>query len=87
MRAWIQLALGTWVALSPWTLGASDNVFVVWSGLAAGLAIVILNLWTIFGEEEAPDATPESEAKLETKKGNGKTALGSSNTKAQSSNS
>lgn len=48
---WFQLVLGVWVFASPWVLGFYEINLALWSNLIAGIAIVILNLWQIYGEE------------------------------------
>lgn len=52
--AWMQMGVGIWVLVSPWILGVSGVRAIVWSNLAVGLALILVNLWTIFGEEKAP---------------------------------
>ncbi|MEK7146638.1 MAG: SPW repeat protein [Patescibacteria group bacterium] len=48
---WIQLILAVWVFVSPWALGFYEINLALWSNLIAGIAIVVLNLWLIYGEE------------------------------------
>ncbi|GEM_PF-677800 len=48
---WIQLAIGIWILVSPWLLGFSSISIMMWSNLAAGIILILINLWSIFGEE------------------------------------
>ncbi|MBI2591126.1 MAG: SPW repeat protein [Candidatus Brennerbacteria bacterium] len=48
---WVQLILGVWIFVSPWLLGFYEINLALWSNLIAGIAIVILSLWLIYGEE------------------------------------
>lgn len=48
---WLQLILGVWIFISPWVFGFYEINLALWSNLIAGIAIVILNLWQIYGEE------------------------------------
>jgi hypothetical protein len=43
---WVLVALGAWVAVSPWLLGPS-GVAAVTSMVGSGVAIVVLTLWEI----------------------------------------
>ena len=54
--SWITIALGTWVMLSPWLLGVSGVAVIMWSNLLAGLTLIIMNLWLIYGTAETPPA-------------------------------
>lgn len=49
---WIEGAIGAWVLLSPWLLGFANISFAKWSSVIAGLALVIMNVWSIFGEKQ-----------------------------------
>jgi hypothetical protein len=51
--AWIQVALGCWVIVSPWVFGVSTNAVVVWSNAVAGLAVILLGAWELFGDEQS----------------------------------
>ena len=46
-----QLAIGIWILLSPWILGFSSISIMTWSNLIAGIIIILINVWAIFGEE------------------------------------
>ncbi len=50
---WLQFVLGIWVMLSPWLLGFSSIPVLMWGNLLAGLALVLVNMWAIFGEPRA----------------------------------
>ena len=57
------MGIGVWVLVSPWVLGISGVRVVVWSNLAAGLALILVNLWIIFSEE--PGYVPGADGSLE----------------------
>ena len=48
-KHWIQFGIGAWVFLSPWLLGFSSVSIMKWSNSAAGAALILINLWIIFG--------------------------------------
>ncbi|MBU6500593.1 MAG: SPW repeat protein [Patescibacteria group bacterium] len=50
---WARLAIGFWILISPWLLGFSSITIMKWSNLIAGLIIIILNVWQIFGEKRS----------------------------------
>jgi hypothetical protein len=45
------ILLGIWVALSPFVLGFSQNVAGKWSNIAVGIALVLVSLASIWGDE------------------------------------
>ncbi|RJP44086.1 hypothetical protein C4587_02395 [Candidatus Parcubacteria bacterium] len=49
MNNWALLALGCWVLISPWVLGFSSISIMKWSNVIAGIALVLINVWIIFG--------------------------------------
>jgi hypothetical protein len=56
MALWFQVIVGLWVLLSPWLLGVSGISILMWSNLAAGLALIITGVWRIF-ESAAPQSS------------------------------
>ena len=38
---WVELALGIWLAISPWVLGFQDMAFATWNAVLLGLAIIV----------------------------------------------
>lgn len=46
----LKLILGIWIMASPWILNFSDITLALWSNLIAGVFIVVLCLWGLFGE-------------------------------------
>ncbi len=46
---WLQFFLGIWILISPWLLGFSSITVMMWSNLIAGVILVLVNLWAIFG--------------------------------------
>jgi hypothetical protein len=49
MTYWIQLIVGIWILISPWLLGFSSISVAKWSNVAAGLILVLIALWSLFG--------------------------------------
>lgn len=47
---WVRLGLGVWVLFSPWLLGLSQIPVIMWSNLVAGVTLILMSLWRIFGE-------------------------------------
>ncbi len=60
---WTGLVVGAWVLISPWLLGFASISIAKWSNLIAGLIIVIVNAWMIFGEPAAKPAPDEKNKK------------------------
>jgi len=48
----IQIILGAWILVSPWILGFGSISFMKWSNVIVGTAIVLINLWKIYGQSE-----------------------------------
>lgn len=48
---WAGLAIGLWVLISPWLLGFSGITVMMWGNVLAGMALVLMNLWSIFGSK------------------------------------
>lgn len=61
-RNWIQLVIGVWLIVSPWLLGFSSITVMKWGNMIAGLILVLINVWVIFGK------TPVSSSGEEVKK-------------------
>ncbi|MDP3948341.1 MAG: SPW repeat protein [bacterium] len=55
-----QLALGIWIFLSPWILGFSSISIMTWSNLIAGIIIILINVWAIFGETVSEEKEPKT---------------------------
>jgi hypothetical protein len=43
---WVAAAIGAWVFISPWVLGAASNPRILWSSLIVGALLVALALWS-----------------------------------------
>ncbi len=43
---WLTAAIGVWVFISLWVLGAVSNARILWSSLVVGALLVILALWS-----------------------------------------
>jgi len=48
---WVQLVIGVWILISPWILGFSSISVMMWSNLLCGTAVMLINLWIIFGNK------------------------------------
>ena len=46
----IQIALGAWILVSPWILGFGSISFMKWSNVIIGTAIILINLWKVYGQ-------------------------------------
>lgn len=44
---WLNAAIGVWVFISPWVLGAATNVSILWSSLIVGALLLVLALWSV----------------------------------------
>ncbi len=69
---WIELVIGVFVIVAPWIFGFADVPLARWTDILAGLALVLMNLWEIYGGGSssegseggvsgAGDADPEGE--------------------------
>ena len=47
---WIQLGVGAFVAVFPAMLGISGNTVMFWGNVFAGVTIMLISLWLLFGE-------------------------------------
>jgi cyanate permease len=45
---WVDLALGLWLAASPWLLGFTANVNAMWTSVVLGLAVAAVSLWAVW---------------------------------------
>lgn len=45
---WLNLALGLWLAASPWLLGFTANMNVMWTNVVLGLLVVVVSLWAVW---------------------------------------
>jgi hypothetical protein len=52
----MQLALGVWVAVSPWLLGASARTPISWSNVVSGVAVALIGLWGLLSERREDEA-------------------------------
>jgi len=43
---WLNAAIGVWVFISPWVLGAAGNVSILWNSLIVGALLLVLALWS-----------------------------------------
>ena len=49
---WVKLLLGLWIFVSPWVLGFAGYPLALWNNILSGAFIVVLMLWTIFGQKQ-----------------------------------
>jgi hypothetical protein len=45
---WLNLALGLWLAASPWLLGFTANMNVMWTNVVLGLLVAVVSLWAVW---------------------------------------
>ena len=45
------IALGVWILVSPWVLGAASVTPIRWSNVITGAAIALAGCWLLFGNE------------------------------------
>jgi hypothetical protein len=43
---WVNVALGTWLGISPFVLGYAANVAFLWSAILSGAALVVVEIWS-----------------------------------------
>ncbi|CDG85239.1 SPW repeat protein [Janthinobacterium agaricidamnosum] len=48
----LNLALGIWVAVSPWVLQIADRGPMTWNSLIVGIAVAVLALWELRTDPE-----------------------------------
>lgn len=51
-QTWVILVLGAYLFLSPWILGVSGQVGVLWNNILIGLAVVVLAIWDLSAENQ-----------------------------------
>ena len=54
-RSLTEIIVGAWLLLSPWLLGFADISVMRWSDVVCGLVLILLGVWSIFGEGERSD--------------------------------
>lgn len=47
----IELTLGALILIAPWLLGFSDVPLARWTDVLCGLALVLINIWSLFGSD------------------------------------
>jgi hypothetical protein len=63
---WTELIVGIIMIISPWVFGFSDISVAKWCDVLLGLAIVLVNIWALFGERPAmiPAVVEEPKKKI-----------------------
>ena len=49
---WLNAAIGAWVFISPWVLGAASNATILWNSIIVGALLVVLALWSVSLEHD-----------------------------------
>lgn len=49
---WVRMGIGLWILVSPWILGYWKVTSALWSGIVAGVLIMLVSLWQIVGVEK-----------------------------------
>lgn len=44
---WVSVALGAWLAVSPWVVGFSGLAAAMWSAVIVGIVVAVLALWAL----------------------------------------
>ena len=44
---WLNAAIGVWIFVSPWVLGAAASAHILWNSMIVGALLVILALWSV----------------------------------------
>jgi hypothetical protein len=44
---WLNAAIGVWICVSPWVLGADASAHILWNSMIVGALLVILALWSV----------------------------------------
>ena len=44
---WVSVALGAWLAVSPWLLGFSGLVAAMWNAVIVGVVVAVLAVWAL----------------------------------------
>ena len=45
------IALGIWIVVSPWLLGAESVTPIRWSNVIAGVAVALIGCWMLWGTD------------------------------------
>ena len=56
MENWTEFGVGAFVLIAPWVFGFADIPLARWTDVLAGLALVLVNLWAIYGKDAASPA-------------------------------
>jgi hypothetical protein len=56
----IATLLGVWLVLSPWLLGASDNLLLLWTNSAVGAALALSGSWHLIRDRADEPVAPRS---------------------------
>ena len=54
---WINVALGLWIAVSPWALAVTAAASVLWAHVAIGLVIAGLAAWRAWSTHDSAEVT------------------------------
>src|SRR5438477_12073947 len=44
---WVNVALGVWLAVSPWLLGFNGVIPAMWNAVIGGILVAVLALWAL----------------------------------------
>lgn len=48
---WTNVALGTWLLVSPWLLGFSASMALLWNAVIVGIAVVLFAGWALIEDQ------------------------------------
>jgi hypothetical protein len=49
---WVNVALGAWLAASPWLLGFTGIMPAMWNAVIVGIVVAVLALWALGTDKE-----------------------------------
>ncbi len=50
---WTEFGVGAFILIAPWIFGFADIPLARWTDVLAGLVLVLMNLWAIYGKDAA----------------------------------
>lgn len=65
---WIELTLGAIILIAPWAFGFAGIPLARWTDMLCGLALVLVNIWEIYGKNPAADGPEQPPSKIKQSK-------------------
>jgi hypothetical protein len=54
---WIEFVIGALVLISPWVFGFANVPLAQWLNVLCGTALMLINVWVIYGKDSAAEAS------------------------------